>query len=555
MPINPNLVPSIPAGTLFTRLTTDPSLSVRYLQPNDPAFYDVLNRPTTDIELRQLIIAKTVDDVTLKVGHQLLYPFIIQPYLETGSAKYPVPTFWIWDMHISVPYTYELVRLSKIERVTGTNNDGSGKYTGKLRLFFTAQPVGDPASQDEEQIFTADYQIDSTLTYQVFKIANTTDNTIAGYLCFRTLDTTDPTIIEFLDLFQPKSSTTGSNDEYTDPTTYEIASSDESAGNDFYPTPLIHGTGVLLTETTNQIPASESDFGIWLTTNNYPFRIGMTRKAISADGITIPNGIFSELSILSPSPDRPTGDTTKLYYPVWISQILRLNNSATQLSISFSTYDYSGTPTVIGTLTLSSNMTAGSVVTITTTGNLLGGDTNANQQFGSGHVVLGQIWGTTVISNFFSAFSSIAIVPPAANYNEATATLSSYSTSRNSKYSPTKGQFAAAAGSTARLTTPIPPSDSNRFVTEQDVGLGNAVDLEAVTGITPHPAIAATGYTGSNLSRSFKLTVDTSSTTPINYQTDILPRIIALIGRAPVFGDRWFDSTVWKTFNGDSWTS
>ncbi len=55
MDIDPDLVPSISPGNLFSRLSSDDSIGIRWLTAQDPAYYDALNRPHADLALRQLI--------------------------------------------------------------------------------------------------------------------------------------------------------------------------------------------------------------------------------------------------------------------------------------------------------------------------------------------------------------------------------------------------------------------------------------------------------------------------------------------------------------------
>jgi hypothetical protein len=133
---NANLIPTIAPGTLFSRLTTDTSISIRWLTALDPVYFDVLNRPTGDLALRQLILAKTLDTINLRLGHQALFPYVVQPQIVNGTTIGDVPLGWIWDMNVSMPKKWEDVRLAKIKRVSGQNVSGSAAAYDGSRLTF-----------------------------------------------------------------------------------------------------------------------------------------------------------------------------------------------------------------------------------------------------------------------------------------------------------------------------------------------------------------------------------------------------------------------------------
>lgn len=99
------------------------------------------------------------------------------------------------------------------------------------------------------------------------------------------------------------------------------------------------------------------------------------------------------------------------------------------------------------------------------------------------------------------------------------------------------------------------PSTDNRYVTELDQGLGNQVDLEAVAGIVSNASIDRYGYSGSLCHKMIKMVIDATDlgNDTTFYTNEILPRLTALLGRAPQFGDYWFDGTRFKIFNGDTW--
>jgi len=75
--ISPALVPTVTPGNLFDRLTQDTTLNIRWLTATDPVLFEALNRPMADIALRQLIIAKAVDALQLRLSFQNLFPFLI----------------------------------------------------------------------------------------------------------------------------------------------------------------------------------------------------------------------------------------------------------------------------------------------------------------------------------------------------------------------------------------------------------------------------------------------------------------------------------------------
>ena len=579
--ISPALVPTISAGQLFERFTTDTTLNVRWVGPAEPVLFEVINRPMADITLRQLIIAKALDSIELALGHIALFPFLVAPSVSVGSGNIELPLSWIWDMHASIPAKWQYLRLARIERISGVNDGGSSgdNITGILRLAFTAQEQG---SGTEVSLFTVDYRINTSLTYQIVTIVPATAaepnplnpaevDTIGGYVIFRTLNLTDETIINFFTFMAPPTDrTTNAQGLYVHPAIYNmVASTGGGSGpDDFLAGSLNHGTGILVVSAYNSIPAMSSDFNTWLESNNYPFRIQSGGMPISQDGIQIPEAIFTEFNMTVPAADEPTGDTSMLFSPIWLSSIERVDTLANTLLLTFSTnsiLDDSAVPQNVqfAALTLTRGMTAGQVVSILPTNNLLkatGADQALfSQQFGAGHVVLGSVWGTpssgpgAAIDTFFDSFLSL-IASSTTVYNQSTATLSSYALSRVPRYVPTHGEWDALRGSTSRHLTPVDPSDTNRYVTEGDQGLGDAVDFRTIAGFTQNPDIDDIGYNGSLAHKMIKLGVDANGSAH-SYITDILPRLVCLLGRNPTFGDCWYDGTVFKIYNGETWIS
>jgi hypothetical protein len=573
--INPALVPTIAPGNIFTAFTEDTTLNIRWLTPEDPVLFEAYNRPIADVALRQLILAKAVDNLELRLGHLAIFPFLIPPKLNAGSGELDLPLSWIWDMHISIPTKWEYLRLAKIKRIKGENisNTGTvvGTYTGILRLIFTAQATG---SASETSLFYLDYQIDSLSSYQCVKAdvvtsteeANAVDpgeaETIGGWAQFRTLDLADSGVAGFLNAVPPPGIPVYNPDgTFANPTIYEMISTAVGDPTSFAGFALIHGTGLLVVSAYNSIPAMDSNFNSWLASNNYPFRIGATRTSLH--GIIVPTAMFREFSILAPSPDEPTDDISMLNSPVWISSIERVDTLAAELEVTFSTYsivDSSPETVEFASMTLRRDFIGGRVVPITPITNLLKNISseadNFLQGFGTGYAVLSSLWGATTneVESFFDAFLSILDVPPKTLFTKEAAILSSYSISRIPKWVPTQGESAALKGTTARRSTPIYPSDDNRYVTEEDQGLGDSIDFTTITGFTENVDIENVAYSGGLAHKIVKLVVNADGTVH-NYDDDVLPRLKVLLGRDPVFGDEWFDGTYFKKYNGDAWVT
>lgn len=538
-----------------------------------------MNRPMADLAVRQLVIAKAVDNLQLKLGHQALFPFIVQPIIGSGTYQQDIPVSLIWDMHASMPTKWEQLRLAKIKRISGTNSTSG--YDGKLRLIFTANIEN---SSTEVAIFYADYQIDSSLTFQPARLQPVTSveeavyinpgevETVGGFILFKTMNVGETNVQAFLDLVAPGVDVTDSDSDgyYDSPAVYEVVdniSGGTAVTDDFATTVLSHGTGLLTDSAFNAIPQLDSDIQSWLNSFNYPFDATATRT--SADNIVIPNGLFREFNITAPAGDSPTGDISGTYYPVWINRVLRNDLTSNEVTFYFATYnttdsDVGGSPSTttveFATLVLSRTNTEGQVVSINpiNTGSLLlETSSEFNQHFGRGHVVLSSLWDNTTseVQEFFDSFDNIIVTPSDTDFSQSATRISSFGISRVPKYSPTKGQHNALVGSTERRSSPIHPGDDNRYVCEADQGLGNIVDLTAQPGITDHVAIDRYGYTGSLVHKVIKLTVDATQlgSDPQFYESQILPRLRVLLGRDPIFGDEWFNGTRFMKHNGDTW--
>jgi hypothetical protein len=571
--IDPTKVPTVNPGSLFSQLTSNTSLAVRWLTSADPAYFEAVNRPIADLALRQLIIAKTLDNINLQLGHQSLFPFLVQARVVGGSSESDLPASWIYDLHVSLPSKWENVRLARIKRISGTNGSSEGDFTGKLRLVFAASQEG---TTTETSVFQIDYNIQSVLAYQRVRITVPTsseealvvpgseEETINGFAVFRTLDPGEGEVQDFLEVLAPPLDTTAdSSGEFITPAVYQMA--DEAAGgadvtNDYTLAGVAHGTGILLSSATNAIPPADSDVTTWINTFNYPFDADITLQSTSPSGIEIPQGLFKEFSIVAPASDEPTGDTSGGYFPVYISRIVKLDAPADTLVFYFATYNVeepSIVPIEFATLTLERTMEAGDIVALIPIENLWpnhAGDAAWHQGFGKGYAMLSTVWSdsASTITDFFDSFLAVIGTPASVIYSKSATRLSSYSVSRVPQYVPTVGQAEALRGS---LSGTEEPSIDNRYVVEKDQGQGTQVDFSVETSIPAdkrtHAAIDRYGYTGALTHRIVHLVIDAADST-LDYETDVLPRLTVLLGRAPAFGDFWFDGTRLKFFDGST---
>jgi hypothetical protein len=567
--IDPNLVPTVTPGNLFDRFTNSTSLNIRWFVAQDPVYFEVLNRPIADLAVRQLILAKTVDALNLRLGHQALFPFLVQPRMDGGSGDVDIPSGWIWDMQVSLPRKWENVRLAKVKRMSGTNTTS---YTGVLRLVFTATAEG---SSTEVALFQADYTIDSTLAYQIVRVSIPTSadesvvvpqgesETIDGFITFRTLDLTDSTVTSFLDVVEPPTdTTTGPGGLFITPNVIQVL--DSVAGgsgvtDDFNLVSVSHGTGLLTLSATNPIPPIDATVESWLNTFNYPFDVNATLQSSTVTSVTIPTGLFREFNMVVPASDVPTGDSSGNYFPVYLSRIERSDTTSDTLVFYFATYNVE-TPSIVpiefATLTLERTFTAGQVVSIVPSDDLWVNEDGDEwlQGFGEGHVVLSDLWGSTssTVSDFFDAFVPLIGSPAEAVFTQETTRVSSFGLTRLPKYTPTAGQAAALRGTRAGTSD---PSATNRYVVEGDQGTGDQVDFATHASLAAdkreHPDIERFGYTGSLAHRIVRLSVNAGGN--LVYTTDILPRLRILLGRDPQFGDFWYDGTRLKFFNGSTW--
>lgn len=580
--ISSDLIPSIAPGSIFDNFVNDSNLNIRWLTARDPAFYEAINRPIADVAVRQLIISKTIDAIQLRLSHQNVYPFIIPAKVNTGTTEVFLPSSWIWDLHVSVTKKWEYLRLAKIQRLSGQNNStDSDLPTGRLRLIFSGEQQN---SNVEVSLFYVDYVIDTTLEYQYARIIPVDSTigetnyveeaeaeTITGFITFRYLDPADKVDGEFIDSLQPPVSGTDVNSDgfYDTPASYEIVDSEAGGTNvedDFSLLSVSHGTGLLTPSSFNLIPPLDSDINSWLIAFNYPFRVNASLTSASPINITLPKPLFNEFNLTVPASDEPsnmslTPDSSGLFSPVWISKIRRCDDTANTLQFFFSTYNIkfeqeSTDPVEFALLELNRNYSSGQVVEISQLDpfNIVledGSEKNLfDQDFGRGHVVLSNLWGddTDVIDNFFDSFQVLLDDPADVTFNKSDTLIGNIGAlSRVPKFIPNFGQYLALNGTTSDRNSPIYPSNDNKFVTEQDQGLGDEVNFSNVDGISENIDIEPIAYSGSLAHKSFVLIVD-SKGEDHNYNDDILPRIRHLLGRDPVPFDVWFDGTRIKTF-------
>jgi hypothetical protein len=374
--------------------------------------------------------------------------------------------------------------------------------------------------------------------------------TIGGSIIFKTADVTDTEVDAFLDLVTPGT-----------PGMYEIADSVGGTGSEsFQIASMEYGTGLITSGGYNAMTDLGSDPANWLEAFNYPFDITVTQ--MSSDDLTkvISKGMFSDFDICAPTSDQPTGDVTGEFFPVWISKIEKIADAPGTLVLYFSTYSIQqpGTAVEFATMTLLDTYVAGRIVEITPEDHLYtqqtGTDATWFQEFGRGHAQLSGSWGAAGggFATFFTQFPSIAGLDTVFDFSLTHTRVSSFGLSRVPQYSPTAGQADALTGTSARLTTPAHPADANRYVTELDEGAGNSIDLDLAIG-SSNSAIAQFGNAATRSHKLIKLIIDTTEEDDTLYVDEILPRLTILLGRAPIFGDQWYNGTRFLWHNGDSW--
>jgi hypothetical protein len=532
--VDPNLVPAVNPGSVFFTLTTNATLSVRWVEARDPHYFDTYNRPMADLLLRQLIIAKSLDQV--------------------GDV-------WGCSATCSNPG----LRLIQVLR-NGTNDSTTSEFTGTMRLVFGGVRDG---GSELTAVYYADYTIDSSLSFQIVPVIDATESKTlyspvvdateheltTGYLVFRTLDH----VVENT-FFSSVAPAVTSNEWVV----YEVT--DTPAGGatvdgDFSFASVEHGTGVLVPSAYNLIPPVGVDEAAVLGAVNYPWRVGTNLTSINSttgNNVTILSGLFGQFMIQAPYGDRDC-QTNEDNFPVICTRIRRLDEQANNLQFFFSTYNAivgstSSQLIDFATLTLNRNGSRGDLIEIVPQNNLLNNSDpewqNFHQEFGSGFVILSGLWDSNVvIDDFFNSFLDILDEPADRNFE---AVLNEFAVHRTPRTVQTVGQALAAQGSTARRHIPIHPSDSNRNVMEADQGEGDTIDF-LQEGFDENPDICNTGQTGSLAHRIVTLKINSSNDTNFTYEDDILPRLKRLLGRDPIFGDEWYDGTVFKKFNGETW--
>jgi len=556
--IDSSLIPLVTPGNVFPTITENPSLAVRFLVAKDPHFFDVYNRPMGDIVVRQLILAKSIDQLGLRLSHQSNFPFLNPATIDVDTNSISLPLSWIWDMHVSMPDKWENLRLARLQRFPGENNVTDDVHTGVIRFVFTANVVG---SASEVGMFYVDYEIDSVLTFQIRNIVPATisedsnpissnqHQTLAGFVIFKTIDDDD-----FLSSLVPPEST-GTNSD-TDPIDYETTDSVAGGPNitdDFSNVVVSHGTGILVSSSYNVVPPIGVDENSVLMALSYPWRSDTSLVSNDVKS-TIPTLLFDQFIITAPIGNR--SDSLSEDFKVLLTRIRRLDDSANELQLVFSTNN-----TIIGStsdaliefasVTISRSGNPGDILEISPLMNLRDNvDSSFElffQNFGSGFMKLSSLWSTdTAINDFFDSFTSIVDEPADRLFN---AQLNEFAVHRTPFNIPTIGEAQALAGSTSRREIPIYPSDDNRYVAEKDQGFGDEISFGEFDS---NDDISPTGWSGSLVRKSVVLLVNTSNDAKFSYEDDILPRLKKLLGRSPIHGDEWFEGTTFKRYDGVS---
>ena len=565
--IDSSLIPLVSPGSLFVTLTDNPTISVRWLVPQDPHYFDVYNRPMADITLRQLIIAKSVDQLGLRISSRTTFPFLNSPTVNVATNTVTLPLAWLWDMHTTIKDEYENVRLASIQRFAGNNNVTDLDVTGIMRLVFAGNIVG---GTSEIGLFYVDYDIGSPLSFQIRSVRPATisehpnpipsneSTSIAGFVIFRTLSILDN--IDFFSYIAPPEETELTSTTFVDPNIYEISDTPPGGSGsqgDFSFDAMLHGTGLLTASAYNVIPPIGATESTILNALNYPWM--QNTNLISTDQYTtIPALLFSSFIITGPMGNR----NDQIKFPVMLSKIRRLDVNANSLELTFSTNN-----TIIGSSSttliefavciIERNMSPGDIVNIIPLNNLKNVQDSFSemfgQNFGSGYAILSSRWQSDPsITAFFDSFITLITEPPNRFFS---AQLSELAVHRTPLNIPTIGEALALSGSSSRRQIPLHPSNDNRYVTELDQGLGDKIDFRTISGIVDNSDIDPVAYRGSLLTRSFILKVNTANNAGFDYQNDILPRIIHLLGRTPIHGDEWFDGTTFKKYDqlSDAW--
>jgi hypothetical protein len=505
------------------------------------------------------VLAKSIDIINTQLGHQALFPFIIQPTVNVDTHIIDFPIGMIWDIHVSMPIKWQNIRLAKAERLNGTNGDTATEFTGTLRLMFSGNTNNGP----ETLLFYADYNINSALDFQRVAVGALTDtiahvsnvishteaSTIGGYIIFKTQNLYDPNSQTFFaDLSPPGTSSTYA--------VYEVTNSISGGANvteDFSLDSLVHGTGLLTDSAYNAIPPLNTDVQTWISAFNYPFDSEANLRSVENDingtYFQIPIGLFKEFNIVAPASD--TEDTSA--YRVYLSKAQSIATG----HIRFFFACRSANADIVedfASMDLYSSGQPNDIIKIIplTTDNATA---DTERQMGVGYAILSTLWdgSTTSISDYFYVMQNIVFSDKIANYTDTSTRISAFGVSRISKYSPSYGESQALKGSSSNRAIPVLPSASNKFVTEKDRGLGDRVDLEA--RFAPTSAIERYGYAGGNSHKIVKLVVD-STLVPNDanfYDNAVKPRLVALFGRDPEFGDGWYNGVRFLTWNGDSW--
>jgi hypothetical protein len=245
-------IPLVEAGNVLTTLIEDSTIAVRWITESDPSYYDIYNRPFADILIRQLVLSKSLDNLSDKLGFKVQHPFLNQPRVLVNTTSVDLPGSWFHDMLIGLNDSFNNIKLVSIQRLP-TSGD---QDTGVMRLVFAGDVVatgltaGGPIGS-EAGLFYADYEIDSSLTYQIVSIEpvtlsehpNPTISRLSGFIFFKTLDT-----VEYEDFFNILEADQVSVNEY------EIEDFLIGEEGDFDEFDVDHGTGLLTVSSYLPVP-------------------------------------------------------------------------------------------------------------------------------------------------------------------------------------------------------------------------------------------------------------------------------------------------------------
>jgi len=537
--IDPDLVPSVSISDIFDELVTNNDYSVRWLTGIDPLYFDVYNRPISDMAMRQLIMAKALTNLSYRLNHQSNFPFVETPVVINGSETVNLPSL-MWDMHVTLLGSWTNLRLAKVARMSGVNGSSP---TGRIRFIFTAD-----RNSVETHLFYVDYTINTTMTYQLDRInavdmSWTTPNipsneeaTINGYVIFKTLDVDDSVMAGFVSLVAPPESASagdyGSDSDYDDPAVYAVA--DNTIGTIFGAT-INHGSGIVTSSAFNISVPTDTTIEPWLEAFNFPFNVSATRRSITPIVTTIPSLLFAELNINAPDDQK-----------AWISRIVR-NDTPQSATFYLSTTGYDSTVVEFAYFTITPTDDYKDEITVYPYETLYDTTTSGQMQgFGNGRGILGPAFGTSEITDFFTALDTISDSPAILYFSQDATLLSMLALSLSSTTVPTSDMFDASSGTSGT------PSSTNKYVTEADSGRGDTVSLADEFGHVS--GISNTGYMQTRIQRLVDLSIDHTGTFTQDQLTERLKYLFGLESSEDFeFGMMWFNGTSLNFFTGSEW--